>query len=135
VLNLMDNDTSRPEAAFILLLFQATFWTMAGLSGLPFVLGGEVFMPLLAAASLALASVTCWMAVGLVRRRRRARRWTMVLESICLGASLLELALPLGANRGPVALLINVALPLAVILLLRGKKMRASFGITVAASR
>jgi hypothetical protein len=37
------------------------------------------------------------------------------------------LAVPLGANHGPVSLLVNIALPMAVIGLLRGKKVRASF--------
>jgi hypothetical protein len=56
---------------------------------------------------------------------------------------LVQIALPIGANKGPVALLVNVGLPAAVILLLRGKRMRAEFraaarsvtGITPAATR
>jgi len=32
--------TSRPEAVFVLMLMQATFWAAAALSALPFVLGG-----------------------------------------------------------------------------------------------
>jgi len=38
------------------------------------------------------------------------------------------LALPIGANRGPVSLLVNSVLPFAVILLLRGKAVRNQFG-------
>jgi hypothetical protein len=121
------NATSRPEAAFVLLLMQATFWLLAGLSALPFVLGGEVYMPLLAALTLVLAAATVWGGVGVVRRRRRARRTVLVLEWMCLGGSLLLLAVPIGANHGPVSLLVNVALPGAVILLLRGRAMRARF--------
>jgi hypothetical protein len=67
------------------------------------------------------------LAVGLIRRSRRARRWTLVLEIACLVGSVLLLALPIGANHGPVSLLVNVALPLTVVLLLRGKQMRAAF--------
>ena len=40
----MNKESSRPEGAFVLLLMQATFWAIAGLSAFPFVLGGEVFM-------------------------------------------------------------------------------------------
>ena len=121
--------TSRPEAAFVLLLMQATFWFLAAISALPFVLGGEVWMLLLAALTFALAGFAVWIGVGIVRRRRWARRAVLVLEWICLSGSLLLLALPLGANRGPVSLLVNVVLPAAVILLLRGKQMRIRFGI------
>ena len=131
----MTDETSRPEAAFVLLVLQATFWATAGLSALPFVLGGEVFMLVLGTVSIALAGATTWLAIGLVRHRKWARRLTLILEWITLVASVLLLASPLGANRGPVALLVNLALPLAVILLLRGRKMRAAFGITAPGSR
>jgi hypothetical protein len=131
----MENQTSRPEAAFVLLLMQATFWAAAGLSAFPFVLAGEVFMVALGLASLALAAAALGLAVGLVRRRRFALRWTMILESICFGGSLLMLVVPLGANHGPVALMVDVVVPLGLILLLRGKSMRAQFGIGPAATR
>jgi hypothetical protein len=128
--------TSRPEGAFVLLIMQATFWVAAGISAFPFVVAGEVFMTVLGAASLLLASFACVLAIGLIRRRRRARRWAIALETVCLVGSLLLLAMPLGANRGPVSLLVNVALPLVVIVLLRGKKMRAVFAsYTGAAAR
>jgi hypothetical protein len=125
--------TSRPESAFVLLIMQATFWVAAGISAFPFVLAGEVFMVALGVASFLLASFACLLAIGLIRRWRRARRWAIALESVCLVGSLLLLAVPLGANRGPVSLLVNVALPLAVIALLRGKKMRDAFYIGAAA--
>jgi hypothetical protein len=123
------NGTSRPEAAFVLLLMQATFWLLAGISALPFVLGGEVYMLLLAAFSFALAGFTVWTGMEVVGRRRWARRAVLALEWICLIGSLLMLALPIGANRGPVSLLTGIVLPAAVILLLRGKAMRDRFGI------
>ncbi len=107
--------TSRPEAAFVLLLMQATFWFLAGISALPFVLGGEVYMLLLAAFSFALAGFTVWSGMEVVWRRRWARRAVLVLEWTCLIGSLLMLALPIGANRGPVSLLVNSVLPFAVI--------------------
>jgi hypothetical protein len=135
--------SSRPEAAFVLLVLQATFWAMAGLSALPFVLGGEVYMLALGAVSMALALAAAWVAVGLVRRRRWARRTALIVEWISLVGSLALIALPIGANKGPVALLVNVLLPASVILLLRGKRMRAEFaaaattatGITPVATR
>jgi len=121
--------TSRPEAAFVLLLMQATFWFLAGISALPFVLGGEIYMLLLGAFSLALAGFTVRVGMEVVWRRRWARRAVLVLEWICLAGSLVMLALPIGANRGPVSLLVNTVLPVAVILLLRGKAMGNQFGI------
>jgi len=121
------DETSRPEAAFVLVVMQSTFWVTAGISALPFVLAGEYWMLALGAASFALAAFGYVLAIGLVRRSRRSRRFTLVLEIICLvGASLL-LAVPIGANHGVVALMVNIALPVAVIGLLRGKRMRAAF--------
>jgi hypothetical protein len=38
---------------------------------------------------------------------------------MCIAGSLLLLLLPIGANHGPVSLMVNVALPVAVIALLR----------------
>ena len=123
------NATSRPEAAFVLLLMQATFWFLAGISALPFVLGGELYMLLLAAFSFALAGFTVWSGMEVAWRRRWARRAVLLLEWICLIGSALTFALPIGANRGPVSLLVSIVLPVAVILLLRGKAMRNQFGI------
>lgn len=123
----MSTQTSRPEAAFVLLLMQATFWVTAGISAFPFVLAGEYAMAALGAATLLLATFACVLATGLVRRWRRCRRWAIAFEAACLGGSVLLLAVPLGANRGPVSLMVNIALPLIAIGLLRGKKMRAAF--------
>jgi len=123
----MNANTSRPEAAFVLLLMQSTFWIAAGISAFPFAIAGEVFMAILGAASLLLASFGCLLAIGLVRRWRRSRRWAIALEAVCLGGSILLLAVPVGSNHGLVSLLVNVALPLAVIWLLRGRKMRELF--------
>ena len=117
--------SNRPEAAFVLLLMQALLWTVAGISALPFALAGEVFMVGLGIASLLLALATCLMAIGILWRRQRARRWAFRLEITCLAGSLLLLVLPIGANHGPVALMTNVALPIALIVLLR--KPRETF--------
>jgi hypothetical protein len=119
--------TSKPEAAFVLLLMQSTFWFSAGISAFPFALAGEGFMAILGAASMLLASAGCVLAIGLVRRRRWSRRWTIALEVVCLVGTGLHLAVPLGANRGLVSMLVNAALPVALICLLWGRQMRAAF--------
>jgi hypothetical protein len=112
-------DSSRHEAAFVLLLLQALFWMAAGISAIPFAIGGEVFMLALGMASLLLALGTCFLGIGVLWRRRWARRLVMVLEALCLVSSLLLLMLPLGANHGLVSWMVNVGLPSAVIILLR----------------
>jgi hypothetical protein len=104
---------------------QAMLWAVAGLSAIPFALAGEVFMLGLGMASLLLALATCLLAIGVLWRRRRARRWVIALEVVCLIGSLLLLVLPIGANHGPVSLMTNVALPIALVLLLR--KPREAF--------
>ncbi len=121
------NQTSRPEGAFVLLLLQSIFWVVAGLSALPFGLGGELHMAALGLVTLMLALVTCLVGIGVLWRRQWARRVALTLEVICIIGSALQLLLPIGANRGPVALLVDVALPVAVVWLLWGKKTRRFF--------
>lgn len=104
---------------------QSMLWTVAGLSSMPFALAGEVFMLGLGLASLVIALVTCLLAIGVLWRRRRALRWVFALEITYVVGSLILLLLPIGANHGPVALMTNLALPIAVILLLR--KQREAF--------
>ncbi len=119
--------SSRPEAAFVLLLLQSIFWMVAGLSALPFALAGEIHMIGLGLVSLLLSLFVCLVGIGILWRRLWARRTVLVLEIICLVGSGLVLLLPIGANRGPVSLMVNLALPLAVIGLLWGRKTRSLF--------
>jgi hypothetical protein len=112
-------DSSRPEAAFVLLLLQALFWMAAGISAIPFAIGGEVFMLALGMASFLLALGTCLLGIGMLWRRPWARRLVMALEVLCLVGSLLLLVLPIGANHGLVSWMVNLGLPTAVIVLLR----------------
>src|SRR5713226_7340036 len=119
--------TSRPEAVFVLLLLQAIFWMVAGLSALPFALAGESHMRGLGLGTLLLALFVCLMGIGVLWRRRWARRAALAVEVICLLGAALTLLMPLGANRGPVALLVDVALPVAVTWLLWGRTTRAVF--------
>jgi hypothetical protein len=119
--------TSRPEGAFVLLLLQSILWMVAGLSAVPFGLAGELHMVALGLVTLMLALVTCLIGIGVLWRRQRARRVALTLEVVCIIGSALQLLLPIGANRGPVALLVDVALPVAVVWLLWGKKTRSAF--------
>lgn len=104
---------------------QSTFWVIAGLSAAPFVLGGEVFMAALALASMLLALATLLIGIGILWRRRGARRLAIALEITSLVGAALLLLLPIGSNHGPVSLLVNVVLPIAVIVLLRKKRNTA----------
>ena len=109
--------SSRPEAAFVLLLLQSLSWLIAGISAAPLFFAGEVHMAALALASMLLALGTCMVALGVLWRRRWARGWAMGIEIVCILGATILIALPIGFNRGPVSLLVNVALPIAVILL------------------
>jgi hypothetical protein len=121
------DETSRPEGAFVLILLQSILWMVAGLSALPFGLAGELHMAALGLVTLMFAMVTCLIGIGVLWRRRWARRVALTLEVVCTIGSALQLLLPIGANRGPVALLVDVALPAAVVWLLWGKKTRSAF--------
>ena len=123
-----ERQTSRPEAAYVLLLLQAIFWMVAGLSALPFALGGELHIFGLGLATLVLALLLCLVGIGVMWRRLWARRVAIWLEAVCLAGSALLFLLPIGANHGPVALMTNVLLPAVVIWLLWGKGTRAVFG-------
>ena len=101
----------------MLLLMQSLSWLIAGISAAPFVIAGEVHMAGLALASLLLSLGTCLVALGVLWRRRLARGWAMALEIVCLFGAAMLLWLPVGFNRGPGSLLVNVVLPVTVILL------------------
>jgi hypothetical protein len=120
-------ETSRPEGAFVLILLQSIFWVVAGLSALPFGLGGELHMAALGLATLMFAFGTCLVGIGVLWRRQWARRVALTLEIFCILGGALRLVLPIGANRGPVSILVDVVLPVAVVWLLWGKTARSSF--------
>lgn len=118
--------SSRPEIAFVLLLVQVSFWLLAALSALIFVIpmppmGLYVLLTMLAAAAGLL------LGAGLLERRRWARRWTLRLEVVCLVGSLLLLVAPLGTSRALVALLCNIGLPVALLWLLAGRRAKTAF--------
>jgi len=98
---------------------QSVFWFIAGLSALPFAIAGEAFMAGLGLATLLLSVATLVLGVGVLRRRSRARALTIALEVVCLVGTGVLLLLPVGFNHGLVSLMVNAALPIAVIVLLR----------------
>jgi hypothetical protein len=114
--------TSRPEAAFVLLLMQSLLWLIAGISAAPFVLGGEIYMAGLALASMMLALGACLVAIGVLWRRTWARGVAIAIEVVCLFGVAVQVLLPIGFNRGPVSMLVNVALPIAVLVLVRNRE-------------
>ena len=103
----------------MLLLMQSLFWLIAGISALPFALAGEVYMAALGLFTLLLSLATLMLGIGVLWRRRRARSWAIALEVLCVFGTAVLLVLPIGFNGGVVSLLVNVALPIAVIVLLR----------------
>lgn len=102
-----------PEIASVLLGIQGSLFLVAGLGALPFGIV-EPWMRLLGLATLLLAGCTFWLARGVRRHRRWARRWTLVLEVLCVVGTLLLSLLPLDALNGPVPTLTNLVLPAAI---------------------
>jgi hypothetical protein len=108
------------EIASVLLGIQGSLFLVAGLAALPFGIV-EPGMRLLGLATLVLAGCTFWLARGVRRHRRWARRWTLGLEVLCVVGTLLLSLLPVGALNGPVPTLTNLLLPatIAGLLLMR----------------
>jgi hypothetical protein len=110
--------SAKPEAAFVLLLVQSLVWMITGLSAAPFALAGEVHMAGLALATMLLALGTMLCAIGVLWRRRWARAVVIALEIVCLFGTAVLFIAPIGFNHGLVSILVNGALPLAVVVLL-----------------
>src|SRR5260370_35450822 len=94
-------ETSRPEAVFVLLLTQSIFWMVAGISALPFALGGALHMIGLGLATLAAALRVCLVAIGVLWRPRWARRTPRGLEIVGLAAPARRHGLPTRASHAP----------------------------------
>jgi hypothetical protein len=95
--------------------------------------GGTVVLVLTAASAVA----TLLAAAGLARGSWVARRLTLLAESYVLVVALLELALSLvlaGTVLVPVAAITRIAIPVAVIAILRRPEVRASFGATASST-
>jgi hypothetical protein len=112
------------EIASVLVVVQASFSLMAGLSALPFAIVEPSFR-VLGAATILMAAAMFWLARNLRRERRWAWRWLVALEVVSLAMTALLALLPIGSIRGPVPLLVNLVIPLAVLVLLAGAKSDA----------
>jgi hypothetical protein len=112
------------EIASVLVIVQASFSLMAGLSALPFAIVEPGFR-VLGAATILMAAAMFWLARNLRRERRWAWRWLVVLELVSLAMTVLLALLPIGSIRGPVPLLVNLVMPLAILVLLAGAKSDA----------
>jgi hypothetical protein len=119
--------SSVPEIASVLVVLQATFSLVAGLSAIPVAIVEPGFR-VLSLVTILIAIGMFWLARNLRRQRRWARRWVIALELLSLVPTLLLMLLPIGAVRGPVPVLVNLVLPAAVLWLLWSRSGRAAFG-------
>jgi hypothetical protein len=115
-----------PEIASVLVVTQASFSLVAGLSAIPFAFV-EPGLRVLSLVTILSAVAMFWLARNLRRQRRWARRWVIALEAVSLVASLLLMVLPIGTMRGPVPVLVNLLMPAAVLALLISRSGRAAF--------
>ena len=124
--NTIPSPASAPEIASVLLVTQASFSLVAGLSAIPFGIVEPGFR-VLSLVTILIAIGMFWLARNLRRRRRWARRCVITLEALSLVASLLLMLLPIGAMRGPVPVLVNLVMPASVLWLLWSRSGRAAF--------
>jgi hypothetical protein len=117
---------SAPEIASVLVVTQASFSLVAGLSAIPFGIVEPGFRGL-SLLTILVAIGMFWLARNLRRQKRWARRWVIALELLSLAASLLLMLLPIGAMRGPVPVLVNLVLPAAVLIALVSRSGRRAF--------
>jgi hypothetical protein len=108
---------STAEIASVLVVVQASFTLMAGLSAIPFAIV-EPGLRVLAVVTILMAAAMFWWASNLRRGRRWAWRWLVSLEVLSLAMTALLSMLPIGTIRGPVPLLVNLVMPTAVLVLL-----------------
>jgi len=117
-------NNSASEIASVLVVVQASFSLMAGLSALPFAIVEPSFR-VLGATTILMAAAMFWLARNLRRERRWAWRWLVGEEVVSLAMTVVLALLPIGSIRGPVPLLVNLVIPLAVLVLLAGAKSDA----------
>ncbi|HEX9096819.1 MAG TPA: hypothetical protein VF990_12050 [Candidatus Dormibacteraeota bacterium] len=117
-------DDSASEIASVLVVMQASLSLVAGLSALPFAIVEPGFR-ILGILTILLASAMFWLARNLRRGRRWAWRWLVALELLSLALTVLLSLLPIGAIRGPVPVLVNLVIPVAVLVLLAGARSDA----------
>jgi hypothetical protein len=117
----------RAEIAAVLVVTQASLSLVAGMSAIPFAIVEPGFR-ILSLLTILTAAGMFWLARGIRRQRRWARRWLIAMEALSLLATLLLSLLPIQLLRGPVPLLVNLLLPAAVLWLLlrRGSDARGA---------
>jgi hypothetical protein len=112
------------DIASVLVVVQASFSLVAGLSAIPFAIVEPGFR-VLAVVTILMAAGMFWLARNLRRGRRWAWRWLVTLEVLSLAMTALLSLLPIGAIRGPVPVLVNLVIPMAVVVLLAAAKSDA----------
>ena len=118
--------SSVPEITSVLVVTQASFSLVAGLSAIPFSIVEPGFR-MLSLLTILVAIGMFWLARNLRRQGRWARRCVIALEALSLAASLLLMLLPIGAVRGPVPVLVNLVMPASLLWLLLSRPGRAAF--------
>jgi len=124
------SDRGLVDVAAVLVGMQAAIAVVSALEALAAAtfLGGAATGPVALSAGVAIGLAT--IAMGLGRRAHWARRATLVVEVAVLAVALLNIvALPLltGGHAALVSILTHIALPIAVIALLRRPPVRAAF--------
>jgi hypothetical protein len=114
-------NASAAEIACVLVVVQASFSLMAGLSAIPFAIIEPGFR-VLAVVTILMATAMFWLARNLRQGRRWAWRWLVSMEVLSLAMTALLSMLPIGTIRGPVPLLVNLVVPTAVLVLLAAGK-------------
>src|ERR1700737_2436904 len=117
-------NNSGAEIASVLVIVQASFSLVAGLSAIPFAIVEPGFR-VLAVVTILIAAGMFWLARNLRRGRRWAWRWLVTLEVLILAMTALLSLLPIGAIRGTVPVLVNLLIPLSVLVLLAAAKSDA----------
>jgi len=112
------------EIASVLVAVQASLSLVAGLSALPFAIVEPGFR-VLGVMTILIAAAMFWLARNLRRGRRWAWQWLVSLELLCLAITALLSLLPIGAVRGPVPVLVNLVIPMAVVVVLAAAKSDA----------
>jgi hypothetical protein len=116
--------TSAAEIASVLVVVQASFSLMAGLSAIPFAIVEPGFR-VLAVVTILMAAAMFWLTRNFRRGRRWAWRWLVSLEVLSLAMTAVLSLLPIGTIRGPVPLLVNLVIPAAVVVLLAAARSDA----------
>jgi hypothetical protein len=116
--------SSAAEIASVLVVVQASFSLVAGLSAIPFAIVEPGFR-VLAVVTILMAAAMFWLARSLRGGRRWAWRWLLSLEVLSLAMTALLSLLPIGTIRGPVPLLVNLVIPTAVVVLLAAARSDA----------